>query len=299
MATAVIETNNLSFSYKSKKVLNNISLYVEEGSLYAFLGHNGAGKTTAIKIMLSLLQSYSGEAKIFNKEIKNNRLNILRQTGALVEQPGLYAHLSGYENLLLRAKLLNIPKRRINDVLETVNMKFAEKQLVSKYSQGMKQRLGIALALLPDPDLLLLDEPTNGLDPDGIKEIRELLIQLCKEEGKTVFVSSHLLDEVEKMATHIGIIKSGTLVYQDTIQNLKVNTGSNVHIDTSNPALAIQVAAGMQLKAALFSGTLVIEDIMPAKTGELNTALVNNGVTVFAIEHNKKSLEQLYFNLSA
>ncbi len=184
----VIETNNLSFSYKSKKVLNNISLKVEEGSLYAFLGHNGAGKTTTIKILLSLLQGYNGQAKVFNKEIKNERLKILQQTGALVEYPGLYQHLTGYENLFVRAKLLNIPKRRIATVLERVNMVYAQKQLVKRYSQGMKQRLGIALALLPDPELLLLDEPTNGLDPDGIKEIRELLIQLCRQEGKTVFV---------------------------------------------------------------------------------------------------------------
>lgn len=295
----VIETDNLSFSYKSKKVLNNISLKVEEGSLYAFLGHNGAGKTTTIKILLSLLQGYDGQARVFNKEIKNERLKILQQTGALVEYPGLYQHLTGYENLLIRAKLLNIPKRRIATVLERVNMVYAQKQLVKRYSQGMKQRLGIALALLPDPELLLLDEPTNGLDPDGIKEIRELLIQLCRQEGKTVFVSSHLLDEVEKMATHIGIVKNGTLVYQDTIQSLKANTGSNVSIETSDPLLAMQIANSMHFKAELVNNFLLIEDITVKKTGELNTILVNKGITVFAIEHNKKSLEQLYFNLSA
>jgi ABC-2 type transport system ATP-binding protein len=299
MATPVIEIENLNFSYKSKKVLNNISLRIEEGSLYGFLGHNGAGKTTTIKILLSLLSGYQGHVKVFGKDIKTNRLEVLKDVGALVEYPGLYSHLTGYENCAIRAKLLGISARRINTVLEVVEMKPAAKIQVKKYSQGMKQRLGIALALLPDPDLLLLDEPTNGLDPDGIREIREMLESLCQKEGKTVFVSSHLLDEVEKMATHIGIIKNGTLLYNGTMESLKASSGCNVSIETNKPVLAFNIATDKQLKPELVSNKIQLNDITMPQAGELNTLLVNNGITVYAIEYNRKSLEQLYFNLSA
>jgi ABC-2 type transport system ATP-binding protein len=299
MAIPVIELSNLSFSYQSKKVLNNISLQIEEGSLFGFLGHNGAGKTTTIKILLSLLSKFEGTVKLFGKDIREDRIEILKSIGALVEYPGLYPHLSGYENLAIRAKLLGVPSRRINAVLETVEVKAAGKTVIKKYSQGMKQRLGIALALLPDPDLLLLDEPTNGLDPDGIREIRELLESLCKRESKTVFVSSHLLDEVEKMATHIGIIKNGNLLYNGTMESLKANSGCNVSIETNNTALAFKIAQEKDLNPELLANKIQLPDITMPQAGELNTLLVNNGITVYAIEYNRKSLEQLYFNLSA
>ncbi|MEO8795829.1 MAG: ATP-binding cassette domain-containing protein, partial [Daejeonella sp.] len=201
----IIETRNLSYSFAKQKVLDDVSLQVPAGSIYGFLGPNGAGKTTTIKILLNLLRSDKNNVLLFGDEINTNRIKILSRIGALVEQPAIYNHLTGKENLYNRAMLLGISKQRIELVQNITGIGQYAGKKAGKYSLGMKQRLGIALALLPDPELLLLDEPTNGLDPNGIIEIRKLLQKLTSE-GKTVFVSSHILSEVEKMATHVGII---------------------------------------------------------------------------------------------
>lgn len=206
----IIETRDLSYRFAKQQVLDKVSLKVPKGCIYGFLGPNGAGKTTTIKLLLNLLHSSQKNIFLFGKELKSSRIEILAKTGSLIEQPAIYPHLSGRENLLNRAMLLQVSKDRVNDMLKLVDLQDSQHKSAGKYSLGMKQRLGIALALLPDPELLILDEPTNGLDPNGIIEVRELL-QKVTSEGKTVFISSHLLAEVEKMANYVGIINRGKL----------------------------------------------------------------------------------------
>src|ERR1700744_3566235 len=230
----VIQTDNLSFNFGNQTVVKSLSLQVPEGSIYGFLGPNGAGKTTTIKLLMNLLQLQKGSIHIFGKELQSNRIEILSQIGSLIEQPAIYLHLTGKENLLNRALLLEIPAKRVDEMLDLVHLKDAANKKAGQYSLGMKQRLGIGLALLSDPKLLILDEPTNGLDPNGIIEVRELLIKLVTKHQKTVFVSSHLLGEVERMATHVGIINNGELLFQGSIEELSGLSQPLVQIEAEN-----------------------------------------------------------------
>src|ERR1700712_2350567 len=230
----VISTNNLTFTFGNQTVVKSLSLQVPEGSIYGFLGPNGAGKTTTIKLLLNLLKTQEGSIHIFEKELQSNRIEILSQIGSLIEQPAIYLHLSGKENLLNRALLLQVSEQRVDEMLKLVHLTDAAHKKAGKYSLGMKQRLGIALALLPDPQLLILDEPTNGLDPNGIIEVRELLIRLVTQHNKTVFISSHLLAEGERMATHVGIINFGELLFQGSIGELQALSQPLVCIETNN-----------------------------------------------------------------
>ena len=217
-----IETKELSYSFsKSNKVVDNLSLQVPEQSIYGFLGPNGAGKTTTIRLLTSMLLAGQDNIFLFGESLKNNQPQIFKNIGTLIETPSLYLHLTAFENLKVIAILRNIGNKRIDDVLSIVGLSRAANRKVKEFSLGMKQRLGIAMALLPDPKLLILDEPANGLDPQGIIEIRQLLIQLNQEFGKTIFVSSHLLAEIEKTCTHIGIIHQGILRYQGTLEEIK------------------------------------------------------------------------------
>ncbi|MFB5189088.1 ABC transporter ATP-binding protein [Alicyclobacillus fastidiosus] len=217
----VIETSGLTRRYGAKLSVDNLNLRVQQGSIFGFLGPNGAGKTTTIRMLLGLIRPTAGTIHIFNQELSKHRKAILRRTGALVESPSYYGHLSGYENLDVIARLLQVPAKRVDEVLAIVRLTSVAKQAVKGYSLGMKQRLGIAAALLGNPDLLILDEPTNGLDPAGIHEIRALIKEMPAQNGITVVVSSHLLSEIDQMATHVGIIDHGKLVFQDSIEKLR------------------------------------------------------------------------------
>lgn len=217
----VIETSGLTRRYGAKLSVDNLNLRVQQGSIFGFLGPNGAGKTTTIRMLLGLIRPTAGTIHIFNQELSKHRKAILRRTGALVESPSYYGHLSGYENLDVISRLLQVPAKRVDEVLAIVRLTSVAKQAVKGYSLGMKQRLGIAAALLGNPDLLILDEPTNGLDPAGIHEIRALIKEMPAQNGITVVVSSHLLSEIDQMATHVGIIDHGKLVFQDSIEKLR------------------------------------------------------------------------------
>ena len=207
----ILKLRNITKEYNGKKVLNNINLNIESGTVYGFLGPNGAGKSTTIKIILGLIKNYTGEVEIFESTLKHNRCKILSKVGALVESPSYYDHLSAYNNLKVWADMKNVNHSEICKVLKMVNLYEDRNKKAGKFSLGMKQRLGIAQALINDPDFLILDEPTNGLDPMGIKEIRNLIISLAKDYNKTVLVSSHLLSEVELMVDNVGIINKGNL----------------------------------------------------------------------------------------
>ena len=213
---AVIQTMGLSKRYKDNWAVDHLDLRVEQGDIYGFIGRNGAGKSTTLKLLCGLARPTQGGALIFGKPIRDSVAR--RRVGALIEQPGLYPDLSGRENLRLYATLLGLdsPVRQVDEILETVGLSHKEKKPVKHYSMGMKQRLGVGLALLGGPDLLLLDEPINGLDPEGIREMRELLLRLNRERGLTLLISSHILGELSKIATRYGIIQQGRMVEQIT-----------------------------------------------------------------------------------
>lgn len=220
--TYAIETKELNYAFAyGRKVVNDLSLQVPEGSIYGFLGPNGAGKTTTIRLLTGMLLSDRDNIFIHGQSLQKGMPGIFQSLGALIEMPSIYGHLTGRENLKVITTLRGMNSQCIDKYLAIVGLSDAAHRKAREYSLGMKQRLGIAMALLPDPSLLILDEPANGLDPNGIIEIRELLKTLNREHGKTVFVSSHLLAEIEKTCTHIGIIHRGVLRYQGTLEEMK------------------------------------------------------------------------------
>lgn len=295
----VIKTSNLNFYFGKQPVVKSLSLQVPEQSIFGFLGPNGAGKTTTIKLLLSLLKIQEGSISIFGEELQRNRLSILSQIGSLIEQPAIYGHLTGRENLINRAKLLQVPVNRVDDMLALVHLKDAAHKKASNYSLGMKQRLGIALAMLADPKLLILDEPTNGLDPNGIIEIRELLVTLVKEQGKTVFVSSHLLAEIERMATHVGIINHGAMVFQGSIQDLESISQPMIQVETDQIADAANF-----LKSAGHDVNQVTETYLTLPytnkdaIATINASLHSQGHKIYSIGKVQKDLEQLFLNIT-
>ncbi|MCI9391402.1 MAG: ATP-binding cassette domain-containing protein [Oscillospiraceae bacterium] len=235
---SVIQTTGLSKRYRDKWAVDHLDLRVEQGDIYGFIGQNGAGKSTALKLLCGLARPTQGEALIFGKPVRDSVAR--RRVGALIEQPGLYPDLSGRENLRLYAALLGLdsPERQVKEILETVGLAPGEKKPVRHYSMGMKQRLGVGLALLGGPDLLLLDEPINGLDPEGIREMRELLLRLNRERGLTILVSSHILGELSKIATRYGIIQQGRMVEQITAGELAQKCTDYLHLRAEQPQKA-------------------------------------------------------------
>jgi ABC-2 type transport system ATP-binding protein len=295
----VIETTGLTFNFGNQTVVKSLSLQVPEGSIYGFLGPNGAGKTTTIKLLLNLLQTQEGDIKIFGLDYQNNRKQILSQIGSLIEQPAIYAHLTGRENLLNRAILLQLPETRVDEMLQLVRLTQAAGKKAGNYSLGMKQRLGIALAMLSNPKLLLLDEPTNGLDPNGIIEIRELLIRLVTEHKKTVFISSHLLGEIERMATHVGIINFGEMLFQGDIKDLQAISQPLVHIETNNTvdAANLLVKNGYAVTEAAETHISVTYQ-SKENTAQINALLNQNGYAVYSIHKVQKDLEKLFLDIT-
>ncbi|MEH3113378.1 ABC transporter ATP-binding protein [Pedobacter terrae] len=299
MGNYAIETVGLNFNFGNQTIVKDLSLQVPKGSIYGFLGPNGAGKTTTIKILLNLLKSPSDQVFIFGKEINSNRIAILKRIGALVEQPAIYGHLTGRENLVNRCILLGIKKAKADEMLSMVGLAEAANKKANKYSLGMKQRLGIAQALISDPELLLLDEPTNGLDPNGIIEVRNLMIDLATKHQKTILVSSHLLAEIERTATHVGIINKGQLLFQGTINELHLLSKPMLEIEVDN----IEDASSLLIKQG-YDVTTKTEEVITVpfvssqKSGELNTLLIQNGFTVSSLYQQRKDLENLFLDIT-
>lgn len=224
----ILETDHLSKQSGNTYRVNDLSMAVPENCVYGFLGPNGAGKSTTLKMILGLIHPNQGSIKIFGKVMNSaNRLSILRQTGSLIENPGGYGHLTGLENMQIIQKLKGVSEAEIAPALKTVRLYDQRDKKLSNYSLGMKQRLGIAMAILGNPKLLILDEPTNGLDPAGIQEMRQLICSLPKERNMTVILSSHLLSEIEQMADQVGIIHHGRMLYQGTLADLETQ-GDNL-----------------------------------------------------------------------
>ena len=240
MAKVVLELKNVSKSFGKRKVIDNISLDVKEGEISGFLGPNGSGKTTPIKMILSLIDSDSGEIKVNGYDTRKQFEKAMECIGAIVENPDMYKYMSGIDNLKLHARIRNIDEKRINEVLDMVELKGREKDKVGKYSLGMKQRLGLALTLLHKPKVLILDEPTNGLDPAGIKKLRDILKEIAHKEGVAVFVSSHILSEMQLMCDKVAVIDNGKImkIEEITKQEEKIET---VDIKVGNIGKAVQI----------------------------------------------------------
>lgn len=297
MSEVIIETSNLTRRYGTNVSVNNLNLKVQKGSIFGFLGPNGAGKTTTIRMLLGLIRPTSGKISIFNQEFLKNRRSILRKTGALVESPSYYGHLSAYENLDILARLLQVPSKRIDQVLEIVRLTSTSKQAVKGYSLGMKQRLGIAAALLGNPELLILDEPTNGLDPSGIHEIRALIKDMPKQHGITVVVSSHILSEMDQMATHVGIIDHGTLLFQNSIGKLREQSAPQLLVQVDRPFEAKQLLQAKGFQVGMDGEILQIPNVEYSSTKDINMYLLRAGISVYRISEQNRSLEDIFLGI--
>ncbi|HLP10942.1 MAG TPA: ABC transporter ATP-binding protein [Flavobacteriales bacterium] len=296
-----IETIDLTHTFSSgEKVLKGINIQVPQASIYGFLGPNGAGKTTTLRLILGLLKKQQGQIHLFGKTIDANRVEILKNTGSLIESPSLYGHLTASENLKIHQRIHQCPAKRIDEVLEIVGLSKTGKKKAGRFSLGMKQRLSIAMALLHTPSLLILDEPTNGLDPNGILEMRELLKKLNAQEKITVLVSSHLLAEVEKLVSHLGIIHKGSILFQGTLDDLhkKQNQSSVVRFATSNIEKTAEIVRAQQLNPALSVDAVSIPVVEKEKVSAINAALVNNGIQVYEITIVKNDLETIFMDLT-
>jgi lantibiotic transport system ATP-binding protein len=295
-----IETNGLTYRFSSRDViLNDLNIQVPTGAIYGFLGPNGAGKTTTLRLILGLLKNQSGTIHIYNEELQKNRINILSKVGSLIESPSLYGHLTAYENLLVLQKIYRCPLTRIDEVLKLVGLENTGSKKARKFSLGMKQRLSIAIALLHNPSLLILDEPTNGLDPYGILEIRELLKKLNREAGITIVISSHLLSEIEKLVTHLGIINQGKLLFQGTLDELTnlQKKSACIFIDTNANEKAVAFLNAMAVPAEMRDGKVCIELLTKEKIATINKQLITSGIDVSEISVSKNDLEVLFMNL--
>lgn len=294
----IITTNALTKEYDHKKVVNTLDLNVPEGSVYGFLGPNGAGKSTTLKMLLGLVKPTGGQIHILGKRLSpQNRLGILKQTGSLIEAPAYYGHLSGKENLQIICKLKNVPEKEIVPVMRLVRMENQMDKKVKNYSLGMKQRLGIAAALLGRPRLLLLDEPTNGLDPAGIQEIRELIRSL-PEHGITVLVSSHLLAEIDQMATDVGIIDKGHLIFQDSLMILHEHSRSRIFFQTSDNAAAFRLLNSSGINVKWENDTFHMDNVSNDIIMEAVCRCVNADIGIFRVTEQQKSLEEIFLSLT-
>lgn len=294
----VITTDSLTKTYGKKDVVKDLDLRVPGGSIYGFLGPNGAGKSTTMKMILGLIKPSKGEITVLGKEVnEKNRLSVLRNTGSLIEAPSYYGHLSGVENLEIICTLKNVPLSEIQRVLKIVRMEKQKDKKVSQYSLGMKQRLGLAAALLGNPKILLLDEPTNGLDPAGIQEMRELVCSLPKQYGMTVLVSSHLLSEIDQMVTHVGIINQGELIFQDSLSALHKHSRSRLILKTDNDTAALSVLLSFGLSASLVGKTLCLKTTDNETVIKAVNVLVQSGIGILRLTEQQMSLEDIFLQL--
>lgn len=294
----VITTDSLTKKYGKKDVVKDLDLRVPGGSIYGFLGPNGAGKSTTMKMILGLIKPSKGKITVLGKEVnEKNRLSVLRNTGSLIESPSYYGHLSGAENLEIICTLKNVPPSEIQRILKIVRMEKQKDKKVSQYSLGMKQRLGLAAALLGNPKILLLDEPTNGLDPAGIQEMRELICSLPNQYGMTVLVSSHLLSEIDQMATRVGIINQGELIFQDSLSALHKHSHSRLILKTDNDTEALSFLLSFGFSASFEGKNLCLKATDNAAVIKAVNILVQSGIGILRLNEQQMSLEDIFLQL--
>jgi ABC-type multidrug transport system ATPase subunit len=299
---AIVTVTNLTKQFKNLTAVQDLSFSVNEGDVYGFLGQNGAGKSTTIRMLLTLIETTKGAIEIFGKDLTANRNEILREVGAVIEKPDVYKYLSAYENLKLFARLSGMkPSAQIlMEQLEKVGLADRAKDTVKTFSQGMKQRLGIAIALVHDPKLIILDEPTNGLDPQGIADIRNLILHLSRDLNKTVIVSSHLLNEIEQVATRVLIINKGKKIIEGNASELFDPSQTIVELETFDNAYALQKLResvwGQQLQPQRNASLLVKLD--KKEIPQFHRDLVNMGVNVLSLEP-RHSLEDYFLQVTS
>lgn len=295
----IIETHDLCKQYGNALRVAHLDLNVPEGSVYGFLGPNGAGKSTTLKMLLGLVRPTAGDIRVLGKKMDGgNRLAVLRQVGSLIESPSYYGHLTGEENLRIVQTLRGVPEKNIREVLQIVRLDGQRGKRVAHYSLGMKQRLGLAAALLGYPKLLILDEPTNGLDPAGIQEMRELICSLPERFGMTVMVSSHLLSEIDQMADHVAIIREGELVFQDTLEALHGRSRHHLALRTTNNAVARAVLQEKSVPCQEEEGYLILPILPDEIAAQLTRLLAQRHLGVIRLEERQKSLEDIFLELT-
>lgn len=295
----LVETHNLTKEYGKIRCVDSVNMQVTPGAVYGFLGPNGAGKSTTLKMILGLAKPTAGDITLFGIPVnEKNRIKLLKQTGSLIESPSYYGHLTGEENLQIIRTLKDCSEKDIDKVLKIVRLDEARRKLVNHYSLGMKQRLGLAAALLGFPRLLILDEPTNGLDPAGIQEMRELICTLPSEYGITVVVSSHLLSEIDQMADHVGIIRKGELVYQNTLESLHSHAKQQIALRVSHTAIALDLLRQNDITATQEEDYLLLPMIEDSHVADLCRLLVSQNISLYRIEKREKSLEDIFLSLT-
>lgn len=293
----IVATDHLTKRYGARAVVEELDLRVPEGSIYGFLGPNGSGKSTTMKMLLSLVRPTSGRVEILGRPMeRSTRHGLLREMGSLIESPPGYAHLTGRENLRIVQRQLDLRDDQVARAVGAVRMDSQLDKRVGHYSLGMKQRLGIAMALAREPRLLILDEPTNGLDPAGIEEIRGLLRTLA-DQGITVLVSSHLLGEIDRTATVLGILSQGRLLFQGSRAELLATSRPDLLIDTDDPVRAGETLAGLAPRAE--GRTLRIPGLDEESAARVIATLVGEGVPVFEARRDEQSLERVFMDLTA
>ena len=295
----LIETLGLTRRFGSQLAVDELNLQVPAAGVYGFLGPNGAGKTTAIRMLLGLIRPNAGEVRLFGQSLNGNHQSVMRRVGALVEAPSLYPHLTGRENLEVTRRLLGSDRNLVELALATVKLTKDADRRVREYSLGMRQRLGLALALLNKPELLILDEPTNGLDPAGIHEMRDLIRHFPEEFGVTVFLSSHLLGEVEQIATHIGIINEGHLLFQGTLSELQSKQQTLLTVGVKQVAEATKFLASSGWTVERCADDLLnVSTRAPDDVVRVNKLLIERGLEVFHLATTQRSLEDIFLGLT-
>ncbi|HEK9104004.1 ABC transporter ATP-binding protein [Bacillus pfraonensis] len=298
--SAIIKTTNLTKIYGKQKSVDNLNITVNQGEIYGFIGRNGAGKTTTIRMLLGLIKPTSGKIEIFGEDFSANQKEILRRIGSIVEVPGFYENLTAKENLLINAKIIGVHKKNtIEEALEIVGLQHETKKLVGKYSLGMKQRLGIARALLHYPELLILDEPTNGLDPIGIKEMRKLIKSLAQERNITILISSHILAEVEQLVDHMGIIHEGKLLEETSLDALRKTNRKYLEFQVNNDNKAAML---LEKQFHIFDYEVHDEGNIRVyshfgQQGQINRTFVQNDIEVLKIMMSEDRLEDYFTKL--
>ena len=299
LSEMLLETRNLTKQYGHHKAVGSVNMHIKKGAIYGFIGRNGAGKTTCLKMISGLSKPTCGEIEMFGYKGKDLQ-KVRSRIGCLIEAPGLYGNMTAYENLNIKCKLFGIKKAGyVEEILKTVGLEHVGRKKTKHFSLGMKQRLGIGMALVGEPDLLLLDEPINGLDPQGIAEIRDMIFKLRDEQNMTIIISSHILEELSKIATHYGIIHNGTLVQEITKEELMQRCGERMEIFLDDPKQALPVLDQMGFKnyQVTDKNTIHIYERLD-ESAAVNMELAKAGVSVRGIGITSEELENYFLNLT-
>ena len=298
----ILQTNNLTKTIGGKDLVNRVSLQIKKGEIYGFLGPNGAGKTTVMKMITNLWKPTNGSIEIFGEILTPQSYEVLKRMGSIIEFPTFYNHMTGYENLRLHCEYMGYYKHgSIENALDMLDLTDAAQKTVKNYSLGMKERLGIARAILCKPELLILDEPTNGLDPAGMKQIRDLLKTLCEEYGITIMVSSHILSEIESIADTIGVINHGMMINEIGMKEIEKMSLAYIELTVANPKKAAYVLSeklGLSNFKIIENNKIRIYD-QHISTQELSKAMVLNDVEVTALGKQSETLEDYFLKMTA